>query len=190
MKLSKILGWGSLVAILFVVNAGWNAYNGMVETDEQVTTEQAQIETQLQRRFDLIPNLMQAVRGTMAQERAVFGEIAQARTRYASAENTADQLAANSQLSSALGRLLMVMENYPELKSAAAVQDLMTQLEGSENRISVARQRYNESVQIYNLRVKRIPGKWFAWLFGFDPRTKFETEPGSGADKAPVVNLE
>ena len=122
-------------------------YNSLVGLNERVENQWAQVETSYQRRFDLIPNLVETVKGISEQEQEVFGMIAEARTRYAGAQTTDEQVAATTQLDSALSRLLVVMENYPELRSSESYQTLMVQLEGTENRINVERGRFNDTVK-------------------------------------------
>lgn len=177
---------GVIILILYGSIAG--SYNSLVTKRLEAQTQQAQIETQLQRRFDLVPNLVASVKGAMVQEQKVFDDIAQARTHYAGAPSgSVDKINAANQFESALGRLLVVMENYPELKSINAVQDLMTQLEGSENRISVARQRYNEAVQDYDKSLQTFPSNIIAGIFHFESLPMFES--AKGAEVAPKVNL-
>jgi LemA protein len=159
-------------------------YNKLVSNGESVTTQWAQVETQYQRRFDLIPNLVNSVKGAMKQEQAVFDAIAEARTRYSGAGNADDKARAASDVESAFARLLVVMENYPQLKSVDTVQTLMAQIEGTENRVSVERGRYNDTVRSYNLATKRFPGSIVASLFGFDAKTYFESvEEAASAPK-------
>ncbi len=162
-------------------------YNSLVRANEGVDTQWAQVESQYQRRFDLVPNLVASVQGIMKQEQEVFANIAQARTQYAGAQSTDAKAAAATQFEGALGRLLVVMENYPELRSVETVQSLMAELAGTENRISVERQRYNEVVRDFNVSVKTFPGSFIASMFGFAPRTMFEA--AEGADVAPQVQL-
>lgn len=162
-------------------------YNGFVTSNEGVDAQWAQVEGQYQRRFDLIPNLVGSVQGVMKQEQAVFGAIAEARTRYAGAGTPNDKAEAAGQVESALARLLVVMENYPQLRSVETVQSLMAELAGTENRIAVERGRYNEMVRDYNVSVKTFPGSLAARLFGFDARTMFEA--AEGAAQAPKVEL-
>jgi len=145
------------------------------------------VETKLQRRYDLIPNLVESVKGAMEQEQEVFGAIADARARIGSAQTTEEQVTASNEMESALSRLLVIVENYPELKSNEQVTALMDELAGTENRISVERDRYNEAVQQYNNKVKRFPGSLMAGLFGFDEKSYFEAV--SGAETAPSVDL-
>jgi len=181
----------TLIILAIVVAAlglySWSLYNKMVTMNEEVDNQWAQVETQYQRRFDLIPNLVESVKGGMAQEQEVFLAIADARTRYAGAANVNEKAEAATQVESSLARLLVVMENYPELKSAENVQTLMAQLEGTENRISVERKRYNDQAKGFNVLVKRIPAKWLASWFGFGERDYFEA--AEGAETAPQVSF-
>ena len=179
-----------IVIIVIIALIGiyvWGAYNGLVTGSEIVDNQWAQVENQYQRRYDLIPNLIESVKGIMEQEQKIFGDLAEARTRYAGAVTVEDKVKATNQMESALGRLLVILENYPELKSAENVQILMIQLEGTENRISVERKRFNEGIREFNLLVKRIPGKWVAGLFGFQERAYFEAT--TGAEEAPKVEF-
>lgn len=162
-------------------------YNSLVRSNEGVDAQWAQVESQFQRRFDLIPNLVASVQGIMKQEQQVFSDIADARTRYSGAASTDEKAAAATQLEGALGRLLVIMENYPQLRSVETVQSLMAELAGTENRIAVERGRYNEFVRDYNVQVKTFPGSLIAGMFGFAPRTMFEA--AEGADVAPKVEL-
>ena len=175
-------------ALTILVIWGLTSYNSLVSLNETTDAQWAKVETQYQRRFDLIPNLVNSVRGILAQEQEVFGDIAEARTRYANATAANDKAAAASQIESAFGRLLVIMENYPQLQSSANVQDLMAQLEGAENRISVERTRFNDMVRDYNVSVKRFPRNIIADLLCFGERAYFEA--ASGAETAPTVNLE
>ncbi|MGI8419653.1 MAG: LemA family protein [Candidatus Levyibacteriota bacterium] len=175
------------IILLFAIWIG-GAYNSLVVDRVGVQTAQAQVETQLQRRFDLIPNLEASVKGAQIQEQKVFKDIAQARTHYAgTAPQSADRVQAANQYESAIGRLLVVVESYPQLQSNQAIQDLMTQLEGTENRISVARQRYNETDQLYMQHLQTFPGNIIAGMFHFLPLPLFQSTPG--AETAPKVNF-
>lgn len=165
----------------------WGIYNKMITANENVDNLWAQVETQYQRRFDLIPNLVESVKGAMAQEQQVFGNLAEARTRYAGAQTINEKAQAATEVESALSRLLVVMENYPQLKSVETVQTLMSQLEGAENRISVERKRFNDASRDFNVMVKRIPAKWFAAMFGFSEKAYFEA--ATGAENAPAVKF-
>jgi len=175
------------VIIVLVIGYGWSSYNGLVSIKETATAQWQQVETQYQRRLDLIPNLVASVQGIMKQEQTVFTALADARTHYAGAVTVNDQAVAASQVESALGRLLAVVENYPTLASAVNVQDLMTQLEGTENRVAVERQRYNDDVQTYEVAIKRFPGSIFASMFGFGDMQYFQAD--TGAQNAPKVSL-
>lgn len=175
-----------IVVVLLVLYVG-GKYNGFVSQNEAVTAQWAQVESQYQRRLDLIPNLVSSVQGAMKQETAVFGAIAEARTRYAGATTPDQKAAAATQVEGAMARLLVVMENYPQLKSIDTVQSLMAELAGTENRVAVERMRYNEIVRDYNIGVKTFPSSLIAGMFGFAPRTMFEA--ASGAEVAPKVNI-
>ncbi|MDP3763269.1 MAG: LemA family protein [bacterium] len=185
MKKSLIVIVGVLAVLVIW---GFSSYNTLISLNEQVDAQWAKVETQYQRRFDLIPNLVNSVKGILTQEQKIFGDIAEARTRYSGATSANDKATAASQVESAFARLLVVMENYPQLQSAGNVRDLMTQLEGAENRISVERTRFNDMVRDYNVLVKRFPRNVLARLFGFGERAYFEA--ANGAEVAPTVNLE
>lgn len=185
MKFNKWIVVG-IIAIL-VVGYGVITYNSLITKSEVVDKQWAQVETQYQRRFDLIPNLVASVKGAMAQEQKVFNDIAIARTQYAGAKTVDAKAAAASQVEGSLARLLVVMENYPTLKSLDTVQTLMAQLEGSENRVSVERQRFNDEVRTFNVSVKTFPTNLMAKLLGFGERAYFEAAPGS--EEAPKVQL-
>lgn len=179
-----------ILGILILVLGSWfiGKYNTLVGLDEQVKTSQADIESDLQRRFDLVPNLVESVKGTLTQEQEVFGKIAEARTRYGSAASgSGEKLIAANELQSALSRLLVIIENYPTLKSAETVLALMSQLEGTENRISVSRKRFNESVNALNVAIRGFPGNIVAAIFGFENRERFEAAPEAAT--APKVDL-
>lgn len=166
---------------------GVTTYNSFISMGQGIDGQWAQVETQYQRRFDLIPNLVASVQGAMKQEQKVFGDLAEARTRYAGASSVNDKAAAATGVESALSRLLVVMENYPQLKSVETVQTLMSQLEGSENRVAVERQRFNDSVRVYNTKVKTVPSSLIASMFNFTARDYFEA--AAGAENAPKVQL-
>ena len=144
------------------------SYNKFTTQEEAIKAQFSQVENQLQRRNDLIPNLVESVKGFAAQERDVIQSVTDARAKMAGAGTPTEKIAAANETSSALARLLVVVENYPQLKSDARFAQLMDQLEGTENRIAVERQRYNERVQQYNTARKRFPGNMTAKMFGFD----------------------
>ncbi len=181
--------WLIIIALVLIIGAWfWTSYNSLVTANEAVDNQWAQVETQYQRRFDLIPNLVAAVKGAMGQEQTVFGELAQARANYSGAQTVNEKAAAASQVESAFGRLLAIMEAYPQLKSIDTVQTLMAQLEGTENRISVERGRFNDEVKNFNVMIKRFPMNMLAGLYGFTEKTYFQVAPV--AANAPQVNLE
>jgi len=165
-------------------------YNQIQTMDEQVNQAKGQIQAQLQRRADLIPNLVETVRGVAKQESTVFTSIAEARSRLSGAVQSGDvgQMSeANQALTQGIGRLLAIVENYPELRSSESFRALQDQLEGTENRISVARQDYNSAVGDYNAYIRRFPYSLTARVFGQGPREYFEAE--AGADEAPAVKF-
>jgi LemA protein len=172
-KSLKIIVAIILVAVLAVAYVA-TTYNRYIALEEDVISKWSQVDNQLERRFDLIPNLVESVKGVTKQEQAVFGEIANARSRYAGASTLADRTAAATEVNSALARLLVITENYPQLKSSEAFISLMTQLEGTENRLSVARKDYNDSVQVLNTNIKRFPSNLVASLFNIEPKPYFE----------------
>ncbi len=177
----------SLVVLGILTLYLWSTYNSFITKNEDIDNKWAQVETQYQRRYELIPSLVESVKEMMKQEQEVFGALADARTQYAGANTTSEKVAATGQVESALSRLLVIMENYPELKSSESVQTLMAQLEGTENRISVERKRYNDTVTIFNKSVKMVPSSLVAKLFGFEARPYFEST--QEAEQAPQVQL-
>lgn len=179
-----------IIVLAIVVIVGgylWSFYNGLVKQNQAIQSQWAQVENQFQRRYDLIPNLVNSVKGAMSQEQKVFGDLAEARTKYAGAQSAEQKVAATNQVESALSRLLVIMENYPELKSIETVQTLMAQLEGTENRVAVERGRYNDEVKIFNSKVVVFPGNILSKMFGFSAKPYFEAV--TEAQKVPQVNL-
>lgn len=176
---------GVIVLIIIVWVGG--SYNSLVTANEKVTTQWAQVETTYQRRFDLIPNLVESVKGAMTQEKEVFTALADARSKYSGATSPEAKAAAANQVETALSRLLVVVENYPQLKSVDVVQGLMAELAGSENRVNVERIRYNDAVNTFNVKTKRFPSSIVASVFGFDERTYFKSD--EAAAKAPQVKF-
>lgn len=176
---------GGVVAV--VVIWGIMSYNGFVTLSKGVDGQWAQVENQFQRRFDLIPNLVESVKGQMKQEQAVFGAIAEARTKYAGAGTVDEKAAAASEVEGSLSRLLVVMENYPQLKTDTVVVRLMDELSGTENRVSVERGRFNDLVKSYNIAVAKFPGMIPAKIFGFGEKQLFEAV--SEAAVAPQVQF-
>ncbi len=165
-----------VVALLVVGVGGMIAskWNQLVTLDTDVKAKWAQVDNQLQRRADLIPNLVETVKGFAGQERAVIDSVTSARAKLAGAGNVPDRIAASNELSSALARLLVVVENYPTLKSDATFTRLMDELAGTENRLSVERKRYNDAVQAYDTAIQVFPGNAVASFFGFKPEPYFE----------------
>jgi LemA protein len=184
---------GSIVLILAVVLGlpivwGTCAYNDMVTAEQEVEASWAQVENVLQRRADLIPNLVATVKGFAAHEQEVFGAVAEARSRLLNARGPAEAGAAQTGLDTALGRLLAISERYPELKSNQNFLRLQDELAGTENRIAVERRRYNEVVRDYNVSIKRFPRRIFAGLFGFQTHEFFQA--AEGAREVPKVNFD
>ena len=163
--------------------------NQMAVKREAVNAAWSQVDVVLQRRADLIPNLVETVKGYAVQEQTVFGEIAKARSALLSANTPADKIAANQRLDSALGRLLVVVENYPQLKSNENFLRLQDELAGTENRIAVERRRYNETLQDYNTYISLFPNSLVASLSGF-PRNDAYFKTDEGARQAPKVNFD
>ena len=180
-----LLGLGAIVVVLAISLVGF--YNQLVAKDQAIEGQWAQVETQYQRRFDLIPNLVASVEGIMEQEQEVFGQLAEARTKYAGAATVDEKAEAATQVESALARLLVIVENYPELRSSENVMALMDELAGTENRISVERGRFNDLVRDYNTTIKKFPARLIAGMFGFNERAFFEA--AEGAETAPSVDI-
>lgn len=189
MKLSKGLIVLGVLGVLVLSLLGWfvGGYNDMVTQRNKVDTAFSKVDSAYQRRFDLIPNLVESVKGAQVQEQKVFGDLANARARYSGAQTQEAKISAANQTESALSRLLVVVENYPELRSNETVQNLMVQLEGTENRIKVERDNYSEAANTYNTSIQRFPRNLLAGLFNFDKKPLFESNPG--ADIAPSVDL-
>jgi LemA protein len=179
-----------LVVIALILGSSFvSRRNQMAIKREAVNAAWAQVDVVLQRRADLIPNLVETVKGMAVQEQIVFGDIAKARSALLSAHSPAEKIAANGQLDSALGRLLVVVENYPQLKSNENFLRLQDELAGTENRIAVERRRYNEVVQDYNTYISLFPNSLFASLAGFTRNDAyFKTD--EGARQAPKVNFD
>jgi LemA protein len=178
-----------IILIVVVVLVFWvvGKYNYFVNQNEAITGQWAQVENQLQRRFDLIPNVINTVKGITKQEKDVFEKLAEARTRYAGATTTDQKAAAAGQVESTLSRLLVVVENYPTLNSSQSFRDLTEELEGAENRIAVERMKYNDLVKSLNASVKRFPSSILASIFGVGERSYFEIT--EGAEVVPKVDF-
>ena len=187
----------TVVALVAIV-ALWamSAYNKLVVADESVTTEWANVESQYQRRADLIPNLVSTVKGYAAHEQETLDAVVSARAKATqmtvdakdlTPEKLQEYQAAQGEVGAALGRLLMITENYPDLKANQNFMALQEQLEGTENRIQVARQKFNLTAKTYNTSIRRFPTNILAGMFGFESKAYFEAE--AGADKAPKVEF-
>ena len=179
-----------VVAIVVVALAGYtvSSYNGLVEQRQSVEQAESDIQSNLQRRADLIPNLVNTVKGYASHEESIMEEISAARAALVGADNTGDQLAANDQMTSALNRLLAIAENYPDLKANTNFIQLQDELAGTENRINQARRAYNEAVKNYNTKIQRFPTNLIAGIFDFDAYDYFEAS--EGAQEVPSVNFE
>jgi len=181
-----ILGVLGVLVLLAVIFFGFfvSRYNRVQVLDESVNTAWAQVETVLQRRYDLIPNLVNTVKGFAEQEREILTEVTRLRSQWGEARSTSDKAAVASRMEGALGRLMLVAENYPQLKSNSNFLSLQSQLEGTENRISVERRRYNEALRNYNSYVRQFPQN----LMGFSVRDEY-FEAAQGAETAPTVDF-
>lgn len=190
-----LIACGIVAAVVVVIAAAigiylLSTYNSLVKAREDVDNKWAQVENQYQRRADLIPNLVNTVKGITKQEQDVFIEVTKLRSQWGEAKSSGDrakEVETANQMDGAISRLLLVAENYPELKSNENFLQLQAQLEGTENRISVERMRYNDQVTSYNKKIKIFPRSLIAGLFGFKEAVYFEAE--EGAEKAPKVEF-
>ncbi len=182
----------AVIVILVLVGAFYSffkgTYNRFVTLDEGVKASWAQVENQLQRRYDLIPNLVETVKGYAKQEKDVLVEVTNARARVGGASTVPDKINANNELTGALSRLLVVVEKYPDLKSNVNFLRLQDELAGTENRIAVERKRYNDAVQTYNVLIRSFPANMLAGMFGFEKAAFFEAPAASKA--APQVKFQ
>ena len=186
MRLSKTAA-AALALVVLSALAGGCSYNKFTSQEEGIKGQWAQVENQLQRRNDLIPNLVETVKGVAAQEQAVFGQIAEARAKMAGATTPEQKIAAANAETSALGRLFVVVENYPQLRSNEQYASLMSQLEGTENRLATERMRYNDLVRNYNTLRRSFPSNITGKMFGFKEHPYFEVPPDAKA--VPKVNF-
>ncbi len=181
----------SLVVILIIIALlgvyAISTQRGLVGLNEDVDAAWGDIEAEYQRRADLIPNIVETVKAQAINEQEIFTQIAEARAKLAGAGTVEDRINANEQVTSVLGRLLMITENYPQLKQDKGFQDLRIELEGTENRIKVARKYYNDKVNIYNKRVKLFPTNLVAGLMGYEPHPYIKA--AEGAENAPKVDF-
>ena len=176
-----------IVVIIFILGGAFSLYNGLKEAEISVDAAYGQVENQMQRRSDLIPNLVNTVKGYDVHEKAVIEDVVNARTKLAGAQGVEQMDAANAELTSALGRLFAIAEAYPDLKANTQYLELMRELSGSENRIAVARRDYNEAVREYNVRVSTFPGVFFAGFMGMTKKPQFQAK--EGADAVPEVKF-
>jgi LemA protein len=185
----KKISTGLVILGVIVLIGFWLAsgYNGLVTAQESVDGSWSQVETQYQRRIDLIPNLVSTVKGAADFEQETFTQVTAARSQWQNAGSRGEQIAAAGNFDGALGRLLVTVESYPQLQATQSFRDFMVQLEGTENRISTARRDFNETVRSFNVRVKRFPTNLLASMFGFDAEKFFEAAEGS--DQAPNVEF-
>src|SRR3954452_14718594 len=174
--------------ILLAVGKYIGVKNTLVAKNEAVKTSWSQVDIVLQRRADLIPNLVETVKGYAKQEQTVFGDIAKARSQLLNAGTPEQKISANAQLDGALGRLLLIVENYPQLKSNENFLRLQDELAGTENRIAVERQRYNDTLKDYNIYVQQFPNNVFASSLGYKPNNAYFTA-SEGSREAPRVNF-
>jgi LemA protein len=175
-----------LVAAIGLLTSGCS-YNTFVAQEEAIKTQWAQVENQLQRRNDLIPNLVETTKGIAQQERDVFGQIAESRAKLSGAQTPQQTIQAANEQSAALARLLVIVENYPQLRSNETFNRLMDELAGTENRIAVERMRYNERVQEYNTARRQFPSNITAGIFGFEEYPVFNAPPE--AERVPSVDF-
>ena len=197
MNIKKHLGWIiPVVIVVIIVMWGIGGYNGMVTLDEGVQNKWADVETQYQRRADLIPNLVNTVKGYAAHESETLESVVKARSEASSVkvdpqnitpEKLAEYQKAQSGVSSALGRLMVIVEKYPDLKANQNFLELQSQLEGTENRINTARRDFNDAAKGFNTEIRRFPKNILAGMFGFEKKAYFEAE--KGAEKAPEVQF-
>ncbi|HDH57274.1 MAG TPA: LemA family protein [Bacteroidetes bacterium] len=176
-----------LIGALSIYGFVKGTYNSLVASDEGVKAAWAQVENQLQRRYDLIPNLVETVKGYAAHEKEVFIQVTEARAKVGGAGTVGEKISAENELSSALSRLLLVVENYPDLKANQNFIRLQDELAGTENRIAVERRRYNEAVRAYNVLIRTFPRNIIANMFGFQKADFFEAPAGAAA--APKVEF-
>lgn len=187
MRKGWIIGGALLLLVLLGVLALGGQYNTLVQKETAVDAQWAQVQNQLQRRADLIPNLVNTVKGYAKHEQEVFSNIAAARSQLLAARGPEEAARANQNVDSWLGRLLALVENYPQLKADATFTRLMDELAGTENRIAVERMRYNQSVRDWNATIRVFPTVILASLLGKAPRQYFQAQPGT--EQAPQVNF-
>ena len=184
-------GFKGIVAVIAIIAIAvlivFSSYNGLIVSDEHVSSAWSQVENQLQRRMDLIPNLVNTVKGYAAHEEKIFTEVTRAREKLIGAGTLADKAEADLELSATLSRLIAIAENYPELKADANFRQLSDELAGTENRIATSRMDYNNAVQTYNTKIRKFPTVIIARMFGFEKKDYFKAE--EGAKQVPTVDF-
>jgi LemA protein len=188
MKKGLVIGLAATGIVFLAVASIIGARNSLIQANENISASWAQVNNVLQRRADLIPNLVATVKGYAKQEKDIFIDVAEARAKLGGARTVPETMQANNQLDTALSRLLVVVERYPELKSNQNFMALQDELSGTENRIAVERMRYNETVQNYNVLVQQFPSNIAARLFGFDRKDVY-FEPTPAAKEVPKVQF-
>lgn len=168
-----------ILAVLLIFGSVYGTYNQLVALEENVNSKWSQIDNQLQRRADLIPNLVETVKGYAAHEKEIFESVNKAREKLLAANTVEEKAASNNELNTALGRLLAIVENYPNLKADANFRQLSDELAGTENRIAVARMDYNNAVQAYNTKIRSFPASIIANMFGFKEKEYFKADDSS-----------
>ncbi len=180
--------YAPILILALAAGCGPCGYNKIVSEEQQVEAAWSQVENQLQRRADLVPNLVETVKGYATHEKGVFEQIANARAAMMGASNRAEKIQTANQFEGAISKLLSITEAYPQLKANESFNRLMDELAGTENRLAVERKRYNEAVQQYNSDIRRIPGAWWAKIGGFTHKEYFQAE--SGARAVPKVSFQ
>ncbi|MDR0978548.1 MAG: LemA family protein [Lachnospiraceae bacterium] len=186
MKKSLIMVIGAVILIGIIISTFAGTYNSLVTKEEAANNKLADIDTMLQRRLDLIPNLVNTVKGFAAHETEIIDSVTEARTKLAGASTLEDKANANGELTTALNKLLVVVENYPQIQSSANFIQLSDELAGTENRIAVARKDYNDAVKDFNASIKKFPSNLMANMFGFESKEYFEASEGANS----VPNVE
>lgn len=181
-----VVGALAFIVVVFVV---WfiGTYNSLVSADQETNAAWSQVENQYQRRADLLPNLVEVVKGYAKHEATVFEEVTKARSQWAGAKSQDEKMKAADEMQSVLSRLMVVVEAYPDLKASASYTTLQAQIEGTENRISTERKRYTEVANAYNIKIKKIPTSLVADIYGYKAKPLFEAD--AGTNKAPKINL-
>lgn len=188
-KMSGLAITGIVILGVIILSLFWGVgtYNSLVSLREAVNTQSSNIDVQLQRRSDLIPNIVNSVKGSSFHESSILTQLSESRAKLAGATSVSEKAAADSELSSAVSRLLVVVENYPDLKANSQFTSLMDNLEGTENRISTSRRDYNDAAQKYNQAIKKFPGVIVASMTGFESAALFQAS--EAASKVPEVNF-